>query len=66
MTEEPLKRWLNKDVRVIMEIGNATIYIDGKITEISNDWITINTKSGIKTLNKNSVVYIESKRKNTE
>ena len=60
--DKALKRWLCKKVRIVMEIGNATICIDGKVKSISNGWITIETKEGIKTLSKNSVVYIEESK----
>jgi len=54
--------WLNKDARLIIEIGNATIRLEGRIKNVSKDWITIKTEEGYKTLRKEHVILIEERR----
>ena len=56
-----IRRWLNKNVGIVVEIGNATIRLEGKVHSITKDWITIKTKDGLKTIGKGYVILIEEK-----
>ena len=60
MTEKALKYWLKKKARIVMDIGNATILVIGKIMDIGREWITVETEEGIKTISKSAIVMIEA------
>jgi small nuclear ribonucleoprotein (snRNP)-like protein len=58
-----LRKFLNKEVRVILEVGNATITVEGILKEVGKEWISIKSNKEIRFINRNSVVIMERKSK---
>ncbi|MFH0929129.1 MAG: hypothetical protein V1818_02105 [Candidatus Aenigmatarchaeota archaeon] len=49
---------MGKHVRIVVNLGNLTIKYDGILKEL-DDWVIVDTKEGIKLINKNDCVLIE-------
>ena len=53
--------WKGENVSIVVEIGSATIRLEGELIDISKDWVTIKTKEGLKTIAKGFIILIEKK-----
>lgn len=60
---ELLRKFLNKEVRIILEVGNATITVEGILKNVGKGWISIKSDKKIRFINRNSVVIVEKKSK---
>ena len=49
---------IGKDVRIVVNIGNLTIKYMGVLKDVG-DWVTLETKEGLKVINKGDCVLIE-------
>ena len=49
---------IGKNVRIVVNIGNLTIKYTGVLKELG-DWVLIETKEGLKVINKGDCVLIE-------
>jgi Ni2+-binding GTPase involved in maturation of urease and hydrogenase len=49
---------VGKDVRIVVNLGNLTLKYRGILKEL-NDWVVIETKEGVKLINKSDCVLIE-------
>jgi len=49
---------VGKDVRVVVNLGNLTIKYRG-ILKMLEDWVVLETKDGIKLINKSDCILIE-------
>ena len=49
---------IGKDVRIVVNIGNLTIKYTGILKDLG-DWVLLETKEGLKVINKGDCVLIE-------
>jgi len=49
---------IGKDVKIVVNLGNLTIKYRGILKELG-DWVVVETKDGIKLINKGDCILIE-------